>query len=626
MKRVVSIAALFAATTSASFAADITINDKITSDTTWTSDNTYILDGLIYVEDAVLTIEPGTVIKGIPDSNPNDDVDEFSALIIMRGSKIFAVGTPSDPIIFTSTDDVDPFNSTLDEQDVGRWAGVVILSDGLLNSAKVAIDANPDTADVELLEYPNILDHVEGIEPVPETEFGGTSNDGEGSGIFRYVSIRHGGAVLDPNNELNGLTLGGVNNNTTIEFVEIFANTDDGIEIFGGNVDIRFIAAVLGGDDGFDFDTGWLGRGQFLFGLGHRQNSVESDHGGEWDGRVTDFPAVADHMDPFHIYNATLVGPGGSSNTGEGAFEFSDDLGARFYNSIVSGFGSHAINIKSDANGLDQTADDGLPRIVVQNNIWYDFGSTDLVSDDRDNPTTAGATIFSDAANANTVEDPMFKAINFMDLGGDSVIDVASVIDPRPMADSPAFSNALAGTPDDSWFLPSEFQGAFGETNWLLGWTKLSEVSYLPEANESGASSAINISTLTEIQAGAGVVSGFIIEGDLPKAVLARAIGLQLAEDDSFFAGIAVEDPQLVINQIVDDVAVEIGTFDDWSAGDDADAISVISDYVGASEITNDDKSAAAYLVLNPGIYTVTATDNTGAGGWIQLEVYDADK
>ncbi|MDQ7051624.1 MAG: hypothetical protein Q9P14_01515 [candidate division KSB1 bacterium] len=178
----------------------------------WTSDKVYVLDGFVFVDEgAELWIEPGTVIKGKPGQG-----EQASALIVARGGKIYAMGTPTHPIIFTAeADDVtDPNDLPLDAR--GLWGGVIILGRAGLNSTpgETAIEGIPTTE--------------------PRGLYGGNDDD-DNSGVFRYVSIRYGGTDIGAGNEINGLTLGGVGRGTVIEFVEVFNNKDDGFEFFWWN-------------------------------------------------------------------------------------------------------------------------------------------------------------------------------------------------------------------------------------------------------------------------------------------------------------------------------------------------------------------------------------------------------
>lgn len=218
------------------------VSGTITANTTWTANMTYILDGKVAVDGgATLTIEAGTIIKGEQGTGTN-----ASALIVARGSKINAVGTSSAPIIFTTVLDNIEMGQTsgtnLDENDRGKWGGVIVLG-----YAKVS-DANGDT---------------EGqIEGIPATDTYGTyggSNDADNSGTISYVSIRHGGALIGAGNEINGLTLGGVGTGTTISNIEVLANVDDGIEFFGGSVNVSNALVSYQGDDGIDIDQNYSG-------------------------------------------------------------------------------------------------------------------------------------------------------------------------------------------------------------------------------------------------------------------------------------------------------------------------------------------------------------------------------
>jgi hypothetical protein len=228
------------------------ITSNITTNTTWYSDTIYQLGGRIAVEDgATLTIQPGTIIKGEAGTGAN-----ATALLIARGGKLIAEGTPSQPIIFTSVADeisqsdiaAGNFGSpNLDPTVNGLWGGVIVLGNA-------PISPKPSTSG-ELTEV-----QIEGIPTSdPNGLYGGT-NVHDNSGIISYVSIRHGGANIGSGNEINGLTLGGVGNMTSINNIEIVANQDDGIEWFGGTVNTSYAVVWNCGDDGIDTDQSWGGN------------------------------------------------------------------------------------------------------------------------------------------------------------------------------------------------------------------------------------------------------------------------------------------------------------------------------------------------------------------------------
>lgn len=258
------------------------ISGVIEDDQTWTADKIYELAGRVIVADGVtLTIEAGTIVKGREGQGMN-----ACALMIARGGKINAVGTSSEPIIFTSVlDNIQPgekFGSNLDKDDRGLWGGLVILGKGLI-SPTTGTEAQ-----------------IEGV-PAGETLglYGGAVEN-DNSGTLRYVSIRHGGTVLSGGSEINGLTLGGVGSGTTISDIEIFANIDDGIELFGGSVSVSNLLVSYQGDDGIDIDQAYAGTISDFIVI----------HGGDTDeGLEIDGPEGASNATgKFTLSDGTLIG------------------------------------------------------------------------------------------------------------------------------------------------------------------------------------------------------------------------------------------------------------------------------------------------------------------------------
>ena len=254
------------------------INSDITQNTTWYSDTVYQLGGRISVVDGVtLTIQPGTIIKGEAGTGAN-----ATALLIARGGKLIAEGTPSLPIIFTSVaDEITPeqiltgnFKSpNLDPTINGLWGGLIVLG-------RAPISASNTTGDVSSVQ-------IEGIPTSDPNGLYGGINPHDNSGIISYVSIRHGGANIGSGNEINGLTLGGVGNSTVVNNIEIVANQDDAIEFFGGTVNVSYLVSWNAGDDGIDTDQSWNGNltdfvvispGNHCFELDGPEGSYEAGH------------------------------------------------------------------------------------------------------------------------------------------------------------------------------------------------------------------------------------------------------------------------------------------------------------------------------------------------------------
>lgn len=246
----------------------VAVKTNITVNTTWETGKVYLLESRIAVlSGATLTIKPGVIVKGQAGTGAN-----ATALIIARGGKLMAEGTVQSPIIFTSVaDEIMPgqiASPNLDPDMNGLWGGLIVLGYA------------PISADNETLQ-------IEGIPPSDQNGlFGGTvANDN--SGVIKYVSIRHGGANIGEGNEINGLTLGGVGSATIIENVEVVANQDDGIEWFGGTVNVKNAIVWNAGDDAIDTDMSWSGTldnfivvnaGDECFELDGPEGAMEAGH------------------------------------------------------------------------------------------------------------------------------------------------------------------------------------------------------------------------------------------------------------------------------------------------------------------------------------------------------------
>ncbi len=264
------------------------ISGIITTDVTWTADKIWELANKVVVEDGVtLTIEAGAIIKGRTGLG-----SLATALIIAKGGKLMAEGTAAKPIIFTSVEDNikvgELMGSNLTKEDVEKWGGLIILG-------KAPISA--ENGDTET--------QIEGI-PAGDTFglYGGNITD-DNSGTLLYVSVRHGGALIGEGNEINGITLGGVGSGTIINHIEVYATFDDGIEFFGGTVNVTNLLISHQGDDGIDIDMNYAGTvTNFL--VQHGGNST--DEGLEIDG-----PEGITHTNGlFTLKNGTIKSLGGA--------------------------------------------------------------------------------------------------------------------------------------------------------------------------------------------------------------------------------------------------------------------------------------------------------------------------
>jgi hypothetical protein len=177
-----------------------------------------------------LTIDPGVIVYGATGQ---------SWLVVNRGNKINAAGEADNPIVFTSEDNVAGFNSN---SSIGQWGGVVLLGRGRTTDCAVgSVASNTCERDTE------------GAADL--ARFGGT-NDADNSGTMRYVQIRYSGFVLGANSELQSLTTGAIGSGTTLEYIQSHNSSDDGVEFFGGVVNMKYYVVTGADDDSLDVDTG----------------------------------------------------------------------------------------------------------------------------------------------------------------------------------------------------------------------------------------------------------------------------------------------------------------------------------------------------------------------------------
>lgn len=269
---------------------------------TLTADKVWTLKGIVVVpEGKTLTIEAGTTIVG--------DKGTLGTLVIQRGGKIIAEGTADKPIVFTSALPVG-------NRSAGDWGGVVVLGKAPINEAGGEAE-------------------IEGFTD-PQTYGGGASPDpNDSSGSLKYVRIEFAGIEIAPDNEINGLTLGGVGKGTKIDFVQVKNALDDCFEFFGGTVDAKHLVCYNNQDDGLDFDSGYTGSIQFYF---HRSDPTIADdaNGFECDNDADD-PGVTPVTNPT-ISNVTLCGPNSDPAKQQYGFLFRRGFHANIMNAFVTGF------------------------------------------------------------------------------------------------------------------------------------------------------------------------------------------------------------------------------------------------------------------------------------------------
>jgi hypothetical protein len=536
----------------------------INTDQRWTANNVYILNNLTFIEaPAVLTIEPGTIVRGEQKTSGGTgklDPANPGSLIITRGAKLIANGTSETPIIMTCIDDPNvpggvstvPASQNGDNTggvpDPARFNGSAVHSidtafGGLiiLGKARVGIGgANASGTPEATVGAPgtdgsgNIVkgrgsNYIEGFQAIDGTDYGvagtfsggvyGGIDDEDCSGVIRFMSIRYGGFILSPNNEINGLTTGGVGRGTTIEFVEVFNNADDDFEHFGGCVDTKYVAGLFGGDDCFDYDEGYRGRTQFAVtmqnnsatgargtGLGTTGRNI-ANHGdnlGEFDGPdgATSLPQSV-----FTMANWSAIGEGaleitGGYSTPQGGSNFKDKAGGRVLNAIYTEFKTttapYLINSTADARFTTTRTSGGFDGIgtgaapdrdgFIRSSTFTVAAPSGVIVKDGNNNSSGVTTVVN--ADTGNVFDATKDNLIFVNTGRLSNVDLRlkSGVDERSNGAN------VRTTLNDTFFTAVDFRGAMKDNNWLSGWSVLDTIGVLA-ATANVAQPTVNIYT-----------------------------------------------------------------------------------------------------------------------------------
>lgn len=396
-------------------AGTATLSGTITQSMTLDAALTYHIQGTTIVEDgATLTIPAGTLLLG--------DVNfSGSALIVRQGGRLVARGTAEAPIVFTSSNPAGTRRR-------GDWGGVVLNGRSNCN-------------------FPSDECVGEGT----SGPYGGTETDDD-SGELRYVRIEYGGYEVSFGNELNGLTLNGVGAGTRLDHIQSHFGSDDGIEFFGGTVDLKYAYVTGASDDSFDYSTGWQGRGQFW---AAQQDPHDADNGFEVDGNEENFDAEP-FTDPT-IYNVTLVGKeAGTGSAGESSrgIIFRRGTAGMIYNVVILGF----------EKGFDVDNEETAGRVQIRNS--YVFGQENRSfegAEDNEAPDIDEEALWMTAGWGNVTDvDPMLgDPFNLM------------MPDFRPADGSPLTEGYAEPDTSDGFFDAVDYIGAFapGMPQWIEGWT-----------------------------------------------------------------------------------------------------------------------------------------------------------
>lgn len=430
-----------------------TVSGNISTNTTWSG--VVYLDGFVHViNNAELTIQPGTIIRGkLTDVSVTPGV-----LVIARGSKIHAVGTAANPIVFTS------IKSETAGRTSGDWGGVILCGNARVNLHTLS------TAQGAFKEM-----KVEGFvsdEPNGYRHFGG-NNDADNSGEMSYVRIEFAGVSLNPailNSEINGLTFGGVGSGTKIDHIQVSFSGDDSFEWFGGTVDAKYLIANRGKDDDFDTDNGYSGRVQFGLAIKDPYIADDSDASYESNGFECDnngvSPYLAFPLTKAVFSNITLIGPYGDGTA------YGD----------LSSVNSHH---KSGAHLRRNMAQSVFNSLFVGFNRGLRYQNAVTLDNIMSAPTSDSATFFSNniITDQPGVQTTFVTEVGVFDQTWYHNFAAASNIDTTTTAAQISFVNAWgqlgAGTPD--YRLTSTSTAAngasFNNPRFVGGFTGINETS-----------------------------------------------------------------------------------------------------------------------------------------------------
>ena len=406
----------------------VVVTGSVNGTETWSSNFYYVLRGAVFVEQgATLTIAPGTRIIG--------ESGSVGTLIVKRGGRLNAIGTRTEPIVFTS-------DQAVGNRARGDWGGIILNGRAPVN--------------------------IEGGEGVGEADTGvyGGNDPNDNSGSLRYVRVEFAGVEFSPDNELNGIAFQGVGRGGSYEFIQVHMNRDDALEWFGGTADIKYAVASNAADDSFDWTFGWSGRAQFV---AITQRGDDADNGIEADNNEFNNNLLP-RSNP-QIYNITLCGDPDTNQGNESVRAANLRRGTAFTirNFLITGFKSTGFQIETTNTATTSQIDNGTTQMGagvawnVRNATTGVNGAnmhssvTPYINSGRfpDVRTTAtDAEVGISAASCSNHENPNFQPSGVATLAGGQLAPI------QP--------------PNDGFFEAVTFIGAVPPApadNWMTGWT-----------------------------------------------------------------------------------------------------------------------------------------------------------
>ncbi|KDP93113.1 hypothetical protein ER13_03810 [Brevundimonas sp. EAKA] len=375
----------------------------------------------------ILTIDPGVRVFA---SNGGD------YLLVNRGSQIFAEGTATNPIVFTSRQDVE---GTTTPTSQGQWGGIVLAG-------------RAPAANCQLTAPVTCTGQIEGT-----NAFFGGNTPADNSGRLRYIQIKYSGFEIATGNELQALTLAGVGSGTTLDHIQSYNSSDDGIEIFGGNANLKHIVINGADDDGLDTDTGWRGGAQFGIVTQRAPNSTSRSAGFEFSSAPTSTPYASRYLSQPKIANWTLVGRN-SPTDAHTVMHFDTGTNPNLINIVATSTTGSVAGCFDIADGDTQTSFDSgstpsLRSIFMSCSVSYRPAnvarSTAVFTNARNtNVTALGTSTLTAPASGTTITNQNLAFINGANENAVTAVDPKTVYG---FFDSVTYIGAVRNAQDTWW-------------------------------------------------------------------------------------------------------------------------------------------------------------------------------
>ncbi|WP_296540111.1 hypothetical protein, partial [Rhizorhabdus sp.] len=313
-----------------------------------------------------LTVQPGVTVFA---SSGND------YLVVNRGSRLNAIGTAASPIVFTARDNV--LGTTTDSSQ-GLWGGIIMLGRAPISDCNTSVAGGSATCQ-------------QVIEGTTSSLYGG-DQAADNSGTLQYVQIRYSGFAIAPGNELQGLTLGGVGSGTTLDHIQIHNSSDDGIEIFGGRANLKYLVITGADDDALDTDLGYKGFIQFVIAVQRDANNGDSMIEADSNGNEDALPRQNTRLANFTFVQRSTV-QGGNVMLLRGGTDYT------MVNGVVTGTGS-CLDIDETGGTTTRAANSALDDVgpPVFNSVVLACATAPYRADGNE---AAVQTIFTAGSNNN---------------------------------------------------------------------------------------------------------------------------------------------------------------------------------------------------------------------------------